>query len=120
MKLGRRTPTFLGLASVWGVIGFLLLPVIAAAGSIDYTLTGSAGDIITFQLSSLNPVPSPCTAHPPDCFAVYNMTVTFIGSPISGLEIDFAGPSEFGGLGTGLVGVLGAVRRFRAIRPPQE
>lgn len=73
--------------------------VAAAQGPLKYNLVGSAGDVITFQLPSQMPPSHGCFAHPPDCFGVSPVTVTFNGNPISGLEIEFFGSSEYGGLG---------------------
>ena len=77
----------------------LFLSGCAFANPVDYVMVGSSGDVVTFQLPSLTPtVVTPCFTHPPDCFAIPNETVYFNGVPISGLELAFYGPSEFGGL----------------------
>jgi len=92
---GRSLRSFL---LALAVAGLFLIPGVAYSTSLEYTMIGSYGDKIAFQISSQTRTPLPCTAHPPDCFAQWPVTVDFNGSPIAGLEIDFAGPSEYGGL----------------------
>jgi hypothetical protein len=66
---------------------------------VHYNLAGSAGDVVTFDLPSSTPVGASCFAHPPDCFGVSPVTATINGSVYSGLEVEFFGSSEFGGIG---------------------
>jgi hypothetical protein len=81
------------------VAAYLSMPVAAAVGSsLDYKLVGSSGDTIIFRIPSASTFQS-CLAHPPDCSAFSPVDVIFNGKTISGLEIEFFGSSEFGGLG---------------------
>lgn len=90
-----KLPALSSLALLVSALSFS--PSLATA-DILYTVTGSLGDVLTFQLPSLTPTPLACTAHPPDCFAQEPVTVDVNGTNTTGLEIDFPGLSEGGGL----------------------
>lgn len=98
MELRCGTSTLIRFASACALVALLLLPAIAAAGPVDYSMVGSQGDIVTFQLPSLNPTASPCGFHTVQTFCVEGITVTFNGTPVAGLEVGFATDAAGGGL----------------------
>jgi hypothetical protein len=79
---------------------------------INYTLTGSLGDVITFSLpqnpTALSPSPPAATCFlDDDCFSVWPVPVTLDGTLYSTATVSFYTPGDLGGI-TILAGGLGS------------
>jgi hypothetical protein len=68
----------------------------AAVADINYTLTGAAGDIITFSLPQLPAVQTNCTYA--NSFCISPVTIVVDGNTISNGTVAFYTPANLGGL----------------------
>jgi hypothetical protein len=89
-------PTLCALSGLFA----LMSPAFA---DIDYTLTGSLGDVITFSLpenpTALSPSPpAPDCFLSHDCFSVFPVSIVVNGTPDTSATVSFYTPANLGGL----------------------